>query len=46
MLNLVSEICFQFQKQLPEVFRYISQNSQENTCLRVFFNKVFFNFIK
>ena len=28
------------QKQPPEVFLEISQNSLENTCVRVFFNKV------
>ena len=38
----VKHLCWSlfFQEQPPEVFLKISQNSQENTCARVSFNKV------
>ena len=37
LISVKNQIFGYFQKQSPNVFLEISQNSQENTCARVFF---------
>ena len=37
LISVKKRIFAYFQKQSPKVFLEISQNSQENTCARVFF---------
>ena len=37
LISVKNQIFAYFQKQSPNVFLEISQNSQENTCARVFF---------